>query len=67
MLLLEMNTLKLNSLRVPIVAQQKIRLVTIRMWVQFLALLSELRIQCCCELWCRLQTQHGSGVAVAVA
>ena len=27
-----------------------------RMQVQFLALLSGLRIQCCCELWYRLQT-----------
>ena len=26
-----------------------------------------LRIQCCCELWCRLQTQLGSGVSVALA
>ena len=25
-----------------------------------------LRIQHCCELWCRSQTQLGSGVAVAV-
>ena len=30
-------------------------------------LLSGLRIQCCRELWCRLQTQLGSGMAVAVA
>ena len=34
--------------------------------VQSLALLSRLRIQCCCELWCRSQTQLGSGIAVAV-
>ena len=25
-----------------------------RLWVQSLALLSGLRIWCCCELWCRL-------------
>ena len=31
-----------------------------------LASLSGLRIWCCCELWCRLQTLLGSGVAVAV-
>ena len=37
-----------------------------RLWVQSLALLSVLRIQCCCELWCRLQTRLGSCVAVAV-
>ena len=37
-----------------------------RMWVQSLALLSGLGIQCCCDLWCRLQTQLGSQVAVAV-
>ena len=35
--------------------------------VQSLALLSGLRIWCCCELWCRLQIQLGSGVSVAVA
>jgi len=31
------------------------------------ALAQWLRIWCCCELWCRLQTQLGSGVAVALA
>ena len=30
-------------------------LVSMRMWVQSLVLLSGLRIWCCCELWCRLQ------------
>ena len=35
-----------------------------RMRVRSLALLSG--IQHCCELWCRLQRQLGSGVAVAV-
>ena len=29
--------------------------------------LSVLRIQRCCELWCRLQTWPGSGIALAVA
>ena len=38
-----------------------------RMQVQFLALLSGLRIWCCRELWCGLQTWVGSAVAVAVA
>ena len=32
-----------------------------------LALLSGLRIQHCCELWCRLQTRLRYGIAVAVA
>jgi len=32
-----------------------------------LALLSGLRIRCGCELWCRLQTRLGSGIAVALA
>ena len=31
-----------------------------------LALLNGLRIRHCCELWYRLQTQLGSGIAVAV-
>ena len=37
-----------------------------RTQVQSLALLSGLRIQCCPQLWCRLQIQLGSCVAVAV-
>ena len=37
-----------------------------RMQIQSLALLSGLRIRRCCELWCRLQVQVGSGIAVAV-
>ena len=50
------------------VAQRKrIRLGTVRLRVQSLASLSGLRIRCCHELWCRLQTRLGSGVAVAVA
>ena len=30
------------------------QLESMRMWVQFLALLSGLEISHCCELWCRL-------------
>ena len=41
-------------------------LVSMRMWFQSLALLSGLRIWHCGELWCRLQTRLGSGIAVAV-
>ena len=37
-----------------------------RMQVQSLASLSGLRIQHFVELWCRLQTRRGSGIAVAV-
>ena len=37
-----------------------------RMWVHYLVSLSGLRIRCCHELWCRLQTRLGSGVARAV-
>ena len=40
---------------------------SMRTWVQPLALLSGLRIQHCCELWCRSQTQFGFQVVVAVA
>ena len=32
-----------------------------------LALLSGLRIRCCCELWCTSQNRLGSHLAVAVA
>ena len=37
-----------------------------RLQVRPLAFLSGLRSQCCCELWCRLQTRLGSGIAVAL-
>ena len=50
-----------------LVAQQKrILLATMRTQVGSLASLSGSRIQHCHELWCRWQTQLGSGVAVAV-
>ena len=50
---------------VPSVAQQKqTRLGSMKMWVRFLALLSWLRIWCCCELWCR-QMRLRSYIAVA--
>ena len=41
-------------------------LVSMRLQVQSLALLSGLRILCCHVLWCSLQTWLGSQVAVAV-
>ena len=43
---------------------KRIRRGTMRLWVQSLASLRELRIQHGCELWCRSQTQLGSGVVV---
>ena len=46
---------------------ETIRLGTMRMQVQFLALLSGLRVWCCRVLWCRLQTPLRSQVVVAVA
>ena len=54
-------------LGVPVVAQlSRTWLVTMRMKVRSLASLSGLRILCGRELWCRSQTQLGSGIAVAV-
>jgi len=51
----------------PTVAEWKrIRLVTMRTQVWFLVSLSRLGIWCCCELWCRSQTQLGFLVAVAM-
>ena len=45
---------------VPIVARWRwIWLASMRMHVCSLVLLSGLRIWCCCELWCRSQTQLG--------
>ena len=38
-----------------------------RTWVRSLHSLSELRILCCCQLWCRLQVWLRFGMAVAVA
>ena len=38
-----------------------------KMLVRFLAWLSGLGIRRCCELWCRLQSWLGPGVAAAVA
>ena len=43
------------------------QLVSMRTWVQSLALLSVLKIQHCCELWCRSQMLLRSHFAVAVA
>ena len=47
--------------------QQKTQLVSMRKRVQYLALLSGLRIQHCSELWRRSQMRLGSQVDVAVA
>ena len=41
-------------------------MVSVRMWVQSLALLSGLRIWRCGKLLCRSQMQLGSGIAEAV-
>ena len=60
-------TLKIITSRDPFVAQRKwIWLGIMKLRVQSLPLLSGLRIQHCCELWCRSQARLGSGVAVAV-
>ena len=42
------------------------QLVSMRTWVQSLALVGGLRIRHCHELWCRLQMQLGSHLAEAV-
>ena len=53
---------------VPVVVQWKrMQLGTMRLQVQSLASLTELRIWHCRELCCRSQTRLGSGIAVAVA
>ena len=53
---------KILRIGVPSVA----RLVSMRMCVQSLVLLSGLRIRHCHEMWCRLQMQLKSHIAVAV-
>ena len=45
----------------------RIWLGTMSLRVRFLALLGGLRIRHCHELWCRLQTRLGSGIAMALA
>ena len=68
MILKQHSSLK-NSmvLGVSVVVQQKrIQLGTMSFRVPSLALLSELRIRHCLELWCRSQMQLGSHVAVAL-
>ena len=61
----EQYCLKKLECGIPIVVQQKwIQLGTVRLRVRSLASLSGLRIRCCHELWCRLQTRLRSGVAV---
>ena len=61
-------TSKVTLFGIPIMVPRKQILVgTMRLWAWSLASLSGLRIQRCCELWCRLQMQLGSGIAVAVA
>ena len=53
---------------VPVMAQRKrIHLGTRRLKIRSLALLSELRIPCCLELWYRSQMQIRSDIAMAVA
>ena len=53
---------------IPIVAPRKqIQLGTMRLRVQSLASISGLRMLCCHELWCGLQTQLVSSIAEAVA
>ena len=49
------------------VQPKQIRLASVRMQVQSLASFSGLRIQHCCELWCRSQRRLRSSVTVAVA
>ena len=41
-------------------------LISMRMWFQSLVSFSELRIQHCCELWCRSQTQLAYATAAAL-
>ena len=58
---------KISKYGGPIVAQWKrIRLVSMRLQVQFLASLSGSGIGPCHELWCRSQTWLRSSVAMAV-
>ena len=48
------------------VRNNETQLVSMGMWVRFLASLGGLGIWCCHELWCRSQMHLGSRVAVAV-
>ena len=68
MLGLSEQDFKMAMVGIPVMAQRKqISLASMRTQLRSLASLSGLRIQHCCELWCRLQMRLGSGVAVALA
>ena len=58
--------LNINEGVLVMVQRKQIQLGTMRSRVRFLASLTGLGIQCCRELWCRSQSQLGSGVALAV-
>ena len=58
--------LETRKLGIPIMAQWLMNLTRNHLQVKSLVLLSGLRIWCCHELWCRLQMQLGSHVAVAL-
>ena len=56
-----------KKIGVPVVAQRLMNLTNIHEDVGLiLASLSGLRIQPCCELWCRSQTRLGSRVTVVL-
>ena len=58
-------TFKSKTPGVPTVVQWvKNPTVSVRMWVQSLALLSGLRIWCCHKLWCRSQMQRSLDLAL---
>ena len=59
--------LKFFKIGVPVLVQQwQGQLLSMRMRVWSLALLSGSKIRGCCELWCRSQTLLGSRIAMAV-
>ena len=59
--------LKIRMIGIPVVAQQLTNPNSIHEVPALVpTLISELRIQCCCKLWCSSQMWLGSGVTVAV-
>ena len=63
------NRLKVRSFEndeVPLWRSRR-NLISMKIRVWSLALLSGLKTQRCCELWCRSQMQLGSGIAMAMA
>ena len=56
-----LDKILIQKMEFPLAQQKRIQLISLRMQVQSLALLSGLGIQCCHELWCESYKRLGYG------